>query len=174
MRTIPTLLSERLTLRAPCLADFEAISDFRASDRAQFVGGPASKAKSWGYLAALIGHWDLRGYGRWIITETGGDDSALGIVGPHYPFEWPEPEIAWTVFEGGEGKGYAYEAARLARDYAYQTLEWDTAVSFVAAENTRSLALAKRLGCRPDGVFEHEVFGKMNVWRHPSSAEVLA
>lgn len=171
---IPTLLSERLTLRAPCLDDFEAIAAFRASDRAAFVGGPSSKANSWQYLAALIGHWQLRGYGRWIVTETGAEETALGIVGPLYPLDWPEPEIAWSMFEGSEGKGYAYEAARLARDYAYQTLEWETAASFVNPENTRSVALAKKLGCKPEGTFEHDVFGTLHIWRHPSPAEVLA
>ncbi|ABD53670.1 GNAT family N-acetyltransferase [Jannaschia sp. CCS1] len=171
---IPTLLSERLTLRGPSPSDFEAIAAFRASDRARFVGGPSSKAESWQYLAGLIGHWDMRGYGRWIITETGYEETALGIVGPHYPYDWPEPELAWTLFEGAEGKGYAFEAARLARDYAYQTLDWETAVSFVAPDNTRSLALAQKLGCGPDGTFTHEVFGTMHIWRHPSPAEVLA
>lgn len=174
MRTIPTLLSERLTLRAPCLDDFEALAEFRASDRAKHVGGPATKAQSWQYLAALIGHWDMRGYGRWIIAETGFEDVPLGIVGPLYPFDWPEPEIAWSMFAAGEGKGYAYEAARLARDYAYQTLEWETAASFIDPDNARSRTLAEKLGCTPDGSFEHEVFGTMHIWRHPSPAEVLA
>lgn len=171
---IPTLLSERLTLRAPCLDDFEAIAEFRASDRAKFVGGPSTKGQSWQYLAALIGHWALRGYGRWIIAETGAEDVPLGLAGPFFPDDWPEPEIAWTMFEAAEGKGYAYEAARLARDYAYQTLEWTTAVSFVHPDNTRSIALAERLGCRPDGTYDHEVLGPLSIWRHPSPAEVLA
>lgn len=170
---IPTLQTERLTLRAPRLSDFDAIAEFRASDRARFVGGPASKANSWGYLAALIGHWDLRGYGRWIITETGNDDAALGIVGPLFPFDWPEPEIAWTLFAAGEGRGIAYEAALAARTYTYGTLGWTTAASFVNPENTRSVTLAERLGCAPDGSFEHEVFGTMHIWRHPTP-EALA
>lgn len=174
MMHIPTLLSERLTLRAPCLDDFEAIAAFRASDRARFVGGPFTPAQSWQYLAAMIGHWDLRGYGRWVIAETGAEDVALGLVGPLFPIDWPEPEIAWTVFEAAEGKGYAFEAARLARDYAYQTLEWTTAASFVNANNTRSIALAEKLGCKPEGSFQHGIYGTMNIWRHPSPEEVLA
>lgn len=174
MMIIPTLLSERLTLRAPSLSDFDAIAAFRGSDRAAFVGGPATQAQSWQYLAALIGHWHMRGYGRWIVTETGAEETALGIVGPLFPIDWPEPEIAWSMFEAGEGKGYAFEAARLARDYAYQTLEWTTAASFVNPLNTRSVALAEKLGCRPDGSFEHGAFGTMHIWRHPSPAEVLS
>lgn len=172
---IPTLLSERLTLRAPSPKDFDAIYAFQSSDRSKFVGGPVSRpAESWSYLAGVIGHWHMRGFGRWVITQTDGDDTALGIVGLHYPFDWPEPEIAWTLYGEAEGNGYAFEAARLARDYAYQTLDWTTAISCVAPENTRSRALAEKLGCRPDGTFEHDEFGTMHIWRHPSPAEVLA
>ncbi len=171
---IPTLETERLILRAPRLSDFEALAEFRASDRAAFVGGPASMANSWGYLAALIGHWDLRGYGRWIITETGQDDTPLGTVGPLFPFDWPEPEIAWSLFANGEGRGIALEAAMATRHYAYTTLGWTTAASFVNPDNTRSLKLAKRMGCRPDGSFEHDVFGTMHIWRHPSPEELAA
>ena len=174
MMIIPTLLSERLTLRAPAPKDLDAIYAFQSSDRSTFVGGPVdSKADSWSYLAGVIGHWQMRGFGRWVITETGGDDTALGMVGPHYPFEWPEPEIAWTLYGGAEGKGYAFEAARLARDFAYQTLDWTTAVSMIAADNTRSIALAERLGCTRESVFEHDTYGKMDMWRHPSPEEVL-
>lgn len=171
---IPSLQTERLTLRAPRLSDFEPLAEFRASDRAAFVGGPQSKSNSWNYLAAMIGHWDMRGFGRWIITETGHDDTPLGTVGPLHPFDWPEREIGWSLFANGEGRGIAFEAAVAARHYAYTTLGWTTAASFINLENTRSLKLAERMGCRPDGSFEHEIFGTMHIWRHPSPAEVSA
>jgi len=172
--TIPTLTTERLTLRAPAPADFEAIAAFRASDRSHFVGGPSTRSESWNYLAALIGHWTMRGYGRWIVAETGGDDTALGIVGPFYPYDWPEPEIAWTMFGGAEGKGYAFEAAFAARQFAYDNLGWTTAASFINPDNTRSLALAERLGCTEDGVHPHETLGPLHIWRHPTPKEVAA
>ena len=37
---IPTLTTDRLTLRAPTEADFPVMAEFYASDRSQFVGGP--------------------------------------------------------------------------------------------------------------------------------------
>ena len=51
---------------------------------------------------------------------------------------------------GFEGKGYATEAGRAARAYAYGTLGWKTAVSYVDPGNHRSAAVARRLGCRED------------------------
>lgn len=172
---IPTLLSERLTLRAPSPKDFEAVHAFRSSPRSKFLGGPvATKGKTWSYLSSVIGHWHMRGFGRWILTETGGDDTALGLVGPHFPYDWPEPEIAWTLYGGAEGKGYAFEAARLAREYAYQTLDWPTAISMIAPENTRSVAVARKMGCKVDGTFTYDGLGTMQIWRHPSPEEALA
>lgn len=167
---IPTLTTERLTLRPPKPTDVGAYADFRASERSHFVGGPFPRDTAWQSLCAVAGTWHLLGYGRWIVTATG-EDSPLGLVGLLFPPGWPEPEIGWTMFSAGEGKGFAYEAAQAARDYAYGALGWTTAISLIDPANTRSVSLGKRLGCRPDGMFEHEVYGPMHIWRHPSPAE---
>ncbi len=170
---IPVLTTERLTLRAPRQSDFAAHAAFKASDRADFVGGKTTEAEAWAHLCALIGQWQLRGYGRWMLAETT-TDRPMGIVGLHHPLDWPEPEIGWTVYAEGEGKGYAFEAATAARDYAYRTLGWSTVASFVNPDNTRSVALAKRMRCRPDGVHHHAVHGPLHIWRHPAPSEVAA
>lgn len=169
---IPTLQTERLTLRAPSWDDFEAYAAFRGSDRAKMLGGPFSRAQAFGQLAEIIGHWTLRGYGRWMVADRQTDE-AMGIVGLLYPEGWPEPEIAWSVFAAAEGRGIAYEAALAARAYAYGTLGWTTAVSLVDPANTRSVALAKRMGCVDGESFEHATHGLMHIWRHPAP-EALA
>ncbi|MEM9900880.1 MAG: GNAT family N-acetyltransferase [Pseudomonadota bacterium] len=170
---IPTVLTARLALRAPKPADFDAFADFRAGTRAYFVGGPYTRAQAFGQFCGLVGHWHLRGFGRWIIADRQ-SDAALGTVGPFFPEGWLEPEIAWTVFDGHEGKGIAFEAAEAARVFAYDTLGWTTAVSLVARENTRSNALAQRLGATREGVFQHAEIGTLDVWRHPSPAQLRA
>ncbi len=170
---IPTLTTERLTLRAPKASDFDAYAAFRASDRTGFVGGPDPAPRAWQQFCAIAGQWELRGYGRWLIADRH-TDQPLGVTGLHHPLEWPEPELAWSVFAEGEGRGIAFEAAEAARAYAYDTLRWTTVISFVEPRNTRSVALAKRLGCRPDGHFAHEIFGAMDLWRHPAPGELAA
>ncbi len=90
----------------------------------------------------------------------------LGQVGPFFPDDWPEPEIAWTVYDGAEGRGIALEAARAALAHAFRDLGWTTAISMIDPANTRSVALAQRLGARIDGVFPHPTYGTMNIWRH--------
>lgn len=172
---IPTLETARLTLRAPRPDDAAPFAAFYGSDRARFVGGPRAPWESWRYLAEVIGHWALRGFGRWIVEDRA-SRLPVGLVGLHHPLDWPEPEIGWMIFGGAEGRGFAREAAEAARAHAYGALGWPTAISLVAPENTRSAGLAARLGAQRDGVFTHPRFGAMEIWRHPApgSAERAA
>lgn len=167
---IPTLDTPRLTLRAPDARDIAPFAAFYASDRASFVGGPLSAEASWRMLAMEIGHWTLKGFGRWTI-ETKDTGDSVGLVGLFDPEGWPEPEIGWDLFNGFEGHGYATEAGRAARDYAYDILGWPTAISLVKDGNDGSAAVAARLGARPDGTFTHERHGHMTIWRHPAPAD---
>jgi len=163
---IPTLETRRLRLRAPERRDFEPYAEFCASERARGVGGPYSRGEAFQRLAALVGHWHLRGFGRWMVTDKASGE-AMGVVGVMYPDEWPEPEIAWSLFEAAEGRGIAQEAAEAARRYAYEVLGWDTIVSCTAPDNVRSIALAQRMGAERDGSFAHPGFGELLIWRHP-------
>lgn len=169
---IPSIETERLTLRAPQMRDFDAYADFRASPRAVHVGGPFSRAAAFEQFSALIGQWHLRGFGRWLIADRQ-TDAPLGVAGLYHPEDWPEPEVAWSVFEHAEGRGIAFEAATAARAFAYDTLGWTSLISLVVPENTRSVALAERLGCTRDGIFRHETYGEMPIYRHPAP-EILS
>lgn len=153
-------------MRGPREDDFSAFAAFYQGPRCKHVGGPLSRELAWRNFASLWGHWVLRGYGRWTVEEvqTG---TAVGNIGLWYPLGWPEPEIGWTLFDGAQGKGYATEAANAVKEYAYETLGWSTLISAIAPDNIESVALAKRLGAHLDGSFEHERFGRLDVWRHP-------
>ena len=164
----PVLETERLILRAPVTEDFEVYVDFMATDRAGHIGGPISRALAWRAFGHMTGHWVHRGYGMFIFTDRS-SGAALGMCGPWFPEGWPEPEIGWSVWAAeAEGKGLAHEAALAARAHAYGVLGWPTAISLIAANNTRSQALARRMGCMPDGIFVHEQFGESGIWRHPA------
>lgn len=164
--SIPVYVTERLRLRAPRMDDFEAYHAFCASDRAVGVGGPfPDRGAAFERLAECLGHWRLRGYGRWLVADRD-SDAPLGVVGLMYPEDWPEPEIAWTVFTGAEGRGIAHEAAVFTRRYAYEVLGWDTVISCTVPTNARSQALAKRMGARFERDYSHPTIGTLNVWRH--------
>lgn len=167
---IPTLETERLFLRALRAEDIDDEAAFFASERSRFVGGPLERAQVWRAVAAMIGHWALRGFGFWGLEEKA-TGRYLGRVGLWEPEGWPGREIGWTLMEAGEGRGFAREAALAARAHAYDTLGWTTAISLIAAGNTRSEALATRLGARFEREYLHPLHGAMNIWRHPGAAE---
>ncbi|HEY0212304.1 MAG TPA: GNAT family N-acetyltransferase [Paenirhodobacter sp.] len=168
---IPVITTDRLVLRAPGAEDLPSVYDFYDGDRSRFVGGPCSHEQAWRAWSMEIGHWALRGYGRWAV-ETQATGEIVGMVGIFNPEGWPEPEIGWDLFNGHEGHGYATEAARAARAYAYDTLGMNTIISLTRLANTQSAAVAQRLGATLEGTFQHERHGMMNVWRHPSPAQL--
>lgn len=165
----PVLTTARLTLRAPAAQDWPAWRSFALSPRAALLG-PCDAFSAWHALGHAIGHWVLRGFGWFALTRRGADHAAIGLAGPWRPETWPEPELGWALFRPeDEGRGLATEAVAAVRDFAFGTLHWTTAVSYIDAANLRSQALAQRLGARldPDAA-RLPVAPEAQVWRHPA------
>ena len=164
----PVLETDRLTLRAPGAADWPAFRDFMRDGRSRFIRpDDIDDGKAWRAFGHVVGMWVLRGYGSFVFTARG-KDTALGMTGPWHPFDWPEREIGWTVWnETAEGQGFAFEAATAARDHAFRDLGWDTAVSYIHPDNTRSITLAQRLGALHDPDAKTPGEDPCLVYRHP-------
>ncbi len=163
---IPTLETKRLILRAPGPQDHEVFAAFLASDATAHIGGKRDEPESWRYLCQVIGHWQMRGCGRWMVTLKG-SDTAIGLVGLHQPLDWPEREVGWYVWSG-TGKGYAREAGRAALHYAYDTLGWPTAVSMIDPGNDASVRVAEAMGAVREPDYEMPRHGPVMVYRHPA------
>lgn len=69
----------------------------------------------------------------------------------------PAVEILWRLGSEYWGKGYAFEAATVVRDYAFNILRLKELVSFTVSVNTRSINLMEKLGFihEPYYDFEH-------------------
>ncbi len=147
--TEPRLETHRLILRPLAARDVPALTDFYMSERSQYAGGHVPRSQAWRNAAAMLGHWSIRGYGNFAITLKG-DGGCIGMAGPYFPDGRPETEIGWVLFEGAEGQGYAFEAATAVLAYARSALGWRDVVSYIDPENTRSIALAERLGATLD------------------------
>ncbi|WP_342076539.1 GNAT family protein [Yoonia sp. SS1-5] len=142
----PRLTTDRLILRRPVPADWQRYHDFMMSERAAFFGSSENLAATWKTFAAELGHWEMFGCGMWAVTYAN-SDLIIGLVGPWCPPHWPEREIGWMILDAeAEGKGIATEAARAAIAHAFDGLGWQTAVSYVWPDNTRSIRLAEKLG----------------------------
>lgn len=164
--SIPTLTTARLVLREPQEADFAALLAFSDSPRAAMIGGGgAPRQQVWRGFLANIGHWALRGYGFYSVDNRAGD--FIGRVGVICHDGWPEPELAWHLFDGAEGKGYAYEAAQAARVDYHRRLSSAPLISMISPANARSIALATRLGARFERA-EPGIEKPYHVYRHPA------
>lgn len=140
--------TERLILRdIDPERDFEAWAKTMADERTvKFLDGKVQdRALAWRNMAAVIGHWQIRGYGFFSVEsrETG---EWLGRVGPWYPEGWPGPEIGWTISPEHWGHGYATEAARASLDHVFETLGWKRVIHVILKGNDASVAVAEKIG----------------------------
>ena len=147
MTSAPVIETARLRLRPHVLSDMDAFDAFYATDRAAYTGRPKNRTHLWYGFASEVGSWSLMGHGGWAVETR--DGTLMGQVAITQPPHFPEREIGWTLFDGAEGKGFAFEAASVALDWAW-TQGWDSLVSYITPENARSIALAKRLGAEHD------------------------
>ena len=165
---IPVLETARLVMRGPEAEDYPDFKATFTSYRARFMGGPLNPYESWMLYAAEIGHWQIRGYGMWMIHDKATDET-YGMAGGWKPAKWPEPEIAWVIWPEKAGRGYALEAVHAARHYLYDQLGWEGAVSYIDPKNLDSIRLAERLRAWKD----HDaatIDGNDAVYRHPAPA----
>lgn len=168
---VPRLETDRLILRGPEARDFDALRDFMTdADRTRYIGGAAkTDFDVWNNVMRSIGHWIWHGYGFWTLAEKA-SGQAVGRVGIVNHVGWPEPELGWHAFAAGEGRGLVAEAARAIRAHAARVLGLDRIISQIHPDNTRSRALAERLGA----VVERETTllgDPCLVYRHPSVLE---
>ena len=143
----PVIETSRLRLRPHRMEDMEAFWAFFQSPRAAYVGTPKSRTHLFYGLSSEVVSWDWMGHGGWAIDTR--DGIFIGQVAITQPPHFPEREIGWTLFDGHEGKGYAFEAASAALAWGWDQ-GFDTLVSYITPENARSRALATRLGAVED------------------------
>ncbi|SLN16256.1 hypothetical protein ROJ8625_00538 [Roseivivax jejudonensis] len=140
------LHTERLTLRPLRTSDFEAYSAYYTGPRARFVGGPVTRGEAFTKFCAMIGHWQMRGFGRFAICLRD-DDTGFGHAGLLQVEDARLPELTWTLWTAdAEGRGYAREAATAVRDHAFGPLGLPALSAIVHRDNAASARVAEALG----------------------------
>lgn len=166
---VPEVLTPRLRLRAFTLADLDAYAAICADEEVMRyigTGGAVGRDVAWRHLASFNGQWTLLGYGTWAL-ERRSDGLLIGRVGFLDPPGWPGNELAWTLARSAWGQGYAYEGSVATRDFGRAKLGVGALVSLIRDANTRSIALAGRLGARNEGPIEF-LGSTALLFRHPS------
>ena len=167
---IPTLTTPRLTLGPFSQGHFAAFAAFCETDRSCFLGGPSTDPRdAWDSCMIHLGHWSARGYGGFFATHTK-TGAPLGRFSIWHPITLDEPELSWVVYADFEGQGYAREGAEAVRDWAYRSAGLGPLMSLIAAENSRSIALAQSMGATLEGTHEYRPGDVVERYRHPGDA----
>ena len=142
----PVLFTPRLVLRLPEPQDFDAYAAFAADPVAMaHLGGTMHRGVAWRDFTLRAGGWMTRGFSMFSVIERA-SGCWIGRIGPWQPDGWPGTEVGGAVGSAHVGKGYAFEAATAAIDYAVDLLGWRDVIHTIAPDNLRSARLAARLG----------------------------
>ncbi len=161
--TIPTITTDRLTLRPYRREDFPAYAAFLATERSKYMGGPYGESDAWWWFTTDTVTWQFHGFGTLAIEV---DGTLAGMAGLIFPPNFPEPECGWALYDGFTGHGFATEAGRAMLDHTFATTSLKSIVSYTHPENLASHRVAERLGgvhdpdaatCNnePDRVYRH-------------------
>ena len=118
------LVTERLILRIPELADFDTFADMWADEgvNRHISGKTYSRNESWPKFAANVGRWQLLGYGQWSVIHkiTGVYLGQVGFFDAHRgigeDFD-KDREAGWVMTPAAQGNGYATEALHAAHEW---------------------------------------------------------
>ena len=147
--------TERLSLRLPTLSDFEDSAAMWGDPAiVRHIGGrPFTREESWLRLLRHVGHWQLFGFGFWVVRErkAGGFVGEVGLGDfrrETIPTFHGNPEIGWVLVQSAHGKGYATEAAQAALEWMRLQHRTPRVVCMIEPENAASARVAAKCGFR--------------------------
>lgn len=151
--SLPVLETDRLLLRAFREDDAPAVAAMHGdAEVMRYIGATGcpdgTLLAAWKYIAVQLGHWMMKGYGKWAVAEKNGGRfvGRVGFYDP--PYEWPGLELGWTLCRDVWGKGYAPEAANAALRWGFANLTADEIISAIFPGNAKSVRVAEKLGER--------------------------
>jgi RimJ/RimL family protein N-acetyltransferase len=176
----PIIETDRLLLRPFRDDDLDAYTAIHETPEVRaslHLADDFGRADAWMAMAMQLGQWELRGTGKWAIEEKA-TGALVGRVGMFFPerVDWPGIEIGWTLHPDHWGKGYATEGGEASIDYAFAHHDVDALYSVILPENTRSQAVATRLGFTlwDERVLSHFPSSPHGIWRRERGAEIYS
>jgi [ribosomal protein S5]-alanine N-acetyltransferase len=153
----------RLRLRRYVEGEEQLVHRLMSNPRVmRFYPAPYDLERSRRVLSSVLTSYRERGYSL-LAVERKSDGEYVGQIGLLY---WDDVdaredvEVAYMLFPEHWGRGYATEAARACRDWAFVHLGVDRVVSFIDVNNEPSIAVAQRNGMVPLKRIDQSRFGK--------------
>ena len=166
----PTLTTDRLTLRAPTMADWEPYATMWEDPRVvEYIGGqPRPRDMAWMKFGQAAGMWHLYGYGNWAAIDRA-DGVFLGIAGlSDFKRGIAElegyPEAGWAFTADSWGRGIASEVVAAVTAWADAAGIAETRC-MIDHGNIASARVAARCGYQPFA----ELDGARTAFRRMSS-----
>jgi RimJ/RimL family protein N-acetyltransferase len=148
--------TERLRAREWTRDDAEAAYGIYSDlDVVRFLGSVPQPVESVEAMGERIERWLARnateppGHGFWALETHDGTLVGATLLKPLPEAE--EVEVGWHLGTAYQGRGYATEGARGAIAHGFRTVGLDVIHAVIVAENTASVAVARRLGMTYEG-----------------------
>ncbi|WP_295840719.1 GNAT family protein [uncultured Microbacterium sp.] len=157
------VVRERVRLRPFEERDLEAMAAYRGdAEVCRFLPfEPQTPEDIRGRIGYLFGRTTLEGERGGIILVIEHEGAVIGdLVLFHLDPEAGSAEIGWVLSPAASGRGLATEAVRALIDTAFEVYGLRRLVAQIDAANTRSSALAERLGLRREAHFVENAWFK--------------
>jgi RimJ/RimL family protein N-acetyltransferase len=170
------LETERLVLRKPQLEDAADLLEYVADpDVMRWIGGETGDlAATVATIERWLQRWEENDIGTFSVVRDGTVVGRVGFliwdadcwdISSYARALEPVTELGWTIARRHWGNGYATEAARALRPWAYEQ-GVESLISLINPANVRSIRVAEKLDAVPTDTVE--VAGSPAVvWRHP-------
>ena len=156
------LQTERLLLREMEDEDFSALCRMLRDPEIMYAYEHAfSEEEAWDWLRRQQERYRRDGFGLWGVAEkaTGEMVGQCGLTWQPLGDGTQMPEVGYLLEKAAWHKGYAAEAARACRDYAFDTLGFDEVCSIIRDNNLPSQAVARRNGMTAKGRLVKHYYG---------------
>ncbi len=149
---LPTLHTDRLTLRLPCLEDLDGIHQLGSNPRVmQYITNGRTQSREQAREDLMRRIKQSQGpMGYWIVTLRERGD-LLGWVALKPLENSPYIELGYRLQEAYWGRGFATEAGRALLEYGFGTLQLPEIWAVALPENLASTRVMEKLGMSYSG-----------------------
>lgn len=148
---VPFIETPRLILRGHRRDDLgDSLAMWSHPDVTRYIGGrPSTEEEAWSRLLRYVGHWQVVGYGYWLVAEKA-SGRFVGEVGfadfkrEMTPSLEGAPEAGWALAPWAHGRGYATEALAAATTWLDARLGKVRTVCMIDPGNVASLRVASK------------------------------